>query len=174
MCNETSIKIMRNKEITITIVTGVIVLTAAIIFGIRVHNEITPDIVGTFSGTVTVDGFPWAKDSYNISENKSIYLTREIMQDGMDAPAQITAKGKWKETLFYYNVKMDKGDASYNNDFRLFNKRGREIAPKKLIDKRFLIPKSQIEEGSIVIQMRRENASGEEIQVEYTLTKTEE
>ena len=43
-------------------------MTAAIIFGIRVHNEITPDIVGTFSGTVTVDGFPWAKDSYNISE----------------------------------------------------------------------------------------------------------
>ena len=151
---------MRYLGITLVVLIGTALTIMGMIYGNRIHKEITPGIEGQLEGYVQVDGHTDVLDRYIIDESKKVTLRRFFTIEETGDTVEIRVVGKYRERYGSYRLRFRINESEYVSKAVFSNDKGRTIKPQKLIDKVVIIPKSGITDKSMVIEVKRKNDSG--------------
>ena len=126
------------------VVIGVLLITAGVFLGLVIHRANTPSIYGTASGrTIAIYNDLDAFDRITVGNDGQVFLTRKFDID--EGTVFLNAKGIAKEKVGKFLLKFDRTTMRYDKDSeRVMSPKGKEIAARKLLDKKIAYKKSDV------------------------------
>lgn len=143
------------------VIIGIALICLGAIWGSHIHKKILPSLNGTYVG---VPGMPEesnaeSSDSIIITYDNNVRLYRKFYYAdsyGNSHYVVICAdEGNCEERIRQFRVKFDGLSMKYLTTYTPQNEKGREIAPRKFMDKKLFIPKNAIKSNSIDIKFKR-------------------
>ena len=162
---------MRKNELIITLVAGVIAVGLAVFLGIIVHRNITPDITGTYSGTIRSEDGILYHDIYILDSDSNVSVNRRFVENEGAAPIEISACGTWKEKTGYFLIKIKSRSAAYESEEQPLDPKGKVISPKKLLNRAIRVPKKKVAASGITLEVKQKDNAGNKQPKEYSFRR---
>lgn len=140
---------------------GLVLICLGAIWGSHIHKKNLPSLNGTYVGVpgMLEDSNVESSDSIIINSENIVRLFRKFYytdSNGNSHYVVICANdGVCEERIRKFRVKFDGLSMKYMTTYTPKNEKGREIAPKKFMDKKVFIPKNTITSNSMDIKYKR-------------------
>lgn len=140
---------------------GVVLICLGAIWGGHIHKKNLPSLKGTYVGApgLPEDSYTESVDSIIITSDNNVRLYRDFYYTDADGVSHYVAiianEGKCEERIRKFRVKFDGLSMKYMTTYTPQNEKGKEIAPRKFMDKKIFIPKKTVSSNSMDIKYKR-------------------
>lgn len=147
-------------EIPMAII-GVVLICIGAIWGSHIHKKNLPSMMGTYVGNpgLPEDYDTDSSDSIIINSYNTVSLYRKFYFTDTNGDKHYVVicanEGTCDERIRKYRIKFDGLSMKYMTNYSPQNEKGKEIPPRKFMDKKVIIPKKTISSNSMNIKYKR-------------------